>query len=119
MFVSRSKFYKAVTGTTTANSAIVEPALKRWGVPYMPNGTKGDAVDIVHLETAKKIWEAEKAAREERAVARGRRPTQKARANPDALAANTDALKDVQAALLLVAEEMGKLTAILSERRKA
>lgn len=65
MKVSISKFYKEVTGKTTVNRGTCTLALARWGVPVDDLGAnvKGDAVDIAHLESAKKIHAAEVAER--------------------------------------------------------
>ena len=81
MKVSISKFYKEVTGKTTVNSATCTAALERWGVPFddMASKTKGDAVDVSHLELAKKVYATEVAAHDARVTQRA--DAKKARAN--------------------------------------
>lgn len=71
MKISASKFYREVTGKTTASHATVLPALKRWGVP-IPVGyvKKTEVFDIEHLPQAKIIWAKEQ---EEVAARRARR----------------------------------------------
>jgi hypothetical protein len=63
MLVSKSKFYKEVTGAATGNSATTAQALKRWGVPYTERDDKGDCVDITHLPAAKEAYAKEQAER--------------------------------------------------------
>ena len=63
MLVSKSKFYKEVTGAATGNSATTAVALKRWGIPYDQRDDKGDCVDITHLPTAKEAYAKEQAER--------------------------------------------------------
>lgn len=66
ILISKSKFYRAVTGSTTVNTKTTEAALQRWGIPYLPNVEKGDAVDSEYVPVARKLWESEKAAQEAR-----------------------------------------------------
>jgi hypothetical protein len=72
ILISKSKFYRAVTGSTTVNTKTTEAALQRWGIPYLPGVEKGDAVDTEYVPVARKLWEAENAARD------ARRPAPKA-----------------------------------------
>jgi hypothetical protein len=61
MLVSKSKFYKEVTGSATGNSSSVVLALKRWNIPFLETDSKGDCVDITHLAAAKEIYAKEQA----------------------------------------------------------
>jgi len=84
MKVSMTKFYREVTGRTTANRATTGAALTRWGVPFTERaGGKGDVVDIAHLESARAKWQQEVANGEAR-----KRPTKPG--EPDAMLIQID-----------------------------
>jgi len=117
MKISMSKFYREVTNTSTVNKHTIVPALIRWGVPYDDTEAKRDCIDIVHLETAKKLWASEQAAK---ALAREKAPRPPVKANGElpvahayaddaALKANTKALRDVEAAIMLLIEHLAAL----------
>jgi hypothetical protein len=59
MLVSKSKFYKEVTGSNTGNSSVVVLALKRWNIPFREGPGKDDSVDIIHLPAAKEAYAKE------------------------------------------------------------
>jgi hypothetical protein len=59
MKVSMSKFYKDVTGRTTANRKTTANALKRWNVPFDEAAGTTDVVDVAHLSLARAAWEVE------------------------------------------------------------
>ena len=116
MKISMSKFYREVTNTSTVNKNTIVPALIRWGVPYDDTEAKRDCIDIVHLETAKKLWASEQAAK---ALAREKAPRPPIKSNGDlpvahvvddgAVRANTKALRDVEAAIMLLIEHLAAL----------
>lgn len=59
MLVSKSKFYKEVTGSATSNAAVTVAALERWKIPFNKRDDKGDCVDIAHLAEAKEAYQKE------------------------------------------------------------
>jgi hypothetical protein len=63
MLVSKSKFYKEVTGSNTGNAASTVTALKRWNIPFIEGNGKDDCVDITHLAAAKEAYAKEQAER--------------------------------------------------------
>jgi len=63
MLVSKSKFYKEVTGSNTSNTPVVTAALDRWNIAYDKAKGKDDCVDIIHLAAAKAAYEKEQAER--------------------------------------------------------
>jgi hypothetical protein len=63
MLVSKSKFYKEVTGSNTGNSLTTVQALKRWNIPFLDGNKKEDSVDIVHIPAAKEAYAKEQAER--------------------------------------------------------
>jgi len=115
MRVSLGSFYKEVTGTTTCARATTRAALKRWGIPFdEPTDRRGArAVDIVHIETAKKLWAVEKealAARRKTFKAAATQPL--GRPPNDPIAQNTRALQDLTAAIMLLVEKNISITEV-------
>jgi hypothetical protein len=109
MKTSLSRFYKEVTGSAMGGMQVGVNALARWGIPFeRPPGKRAhsDAVDVAHIEAARKLWQAEKAAVAARKV-KGVEPARKQRGDPDALvlAQNTRALQELTAAIMLLVEK--------------
>jgi len=110
MKVSLTKFYQEITGSSTANRSITEAAMQRWGVPFeIAEGAKGDAVDVVYLEPARKAYAAERAELEARRGPSSRSAGNGGGAASEALDRNTKALRDVEAAIMLLVEHLSVL----------
>jgi hypothetical protein len=113
MKVSLTKFYQEITGASTANRSVTEAAMQRWNVPYeISEGSKGDAVDVVYLEPARKAYAAERAESDAR---RGPRTSNGSGGDCEALDRNTKALRDVEAAMMLLVEHL----AVLASKEQA